>query len=210
MLAEREVRERGGRAPGEQRRVAAVERRVLAPGLEHVVEPCAHVSRGDPHAAAGVEVRPHEMAAVRDRVELLGGCARDLDLAELESRVDDVRDRVGDPRCEAVLLARLEPVRRVGERLVEAARVQLDERAEGRDERVARDRAARLRVDPRLVPDRLGVGEPVGERVRVDGEDVGGVVLGVERPGGKRLLGAPDRLLARARASSRRRTRGWR
>ena len=70
--------------------------------------------------------------------------------------------------------------------------MQLDERAERRDERVARDRAARLGVDPRLVPDRLGVVEAVGERIGVDGEDVGGVVLGVERPGGESLLGTRD------------------
>ena len=205
------MRERGGRAPGEQRRVSAIERRVLAPGLEHVVEPCADVSGRRSACARGSRGTPTRDGCRRATASSCWAAVRATSISP-SSRAASMMcaDRVRNAGGEAVLLARLEPVRRVGQRLVETARVQLDERAERRDERVARDRAARLSVNPRLVPDRLSVGEPVGERVGVDGEDVGGVVLGVERPGGESLLGAPRSPAHTGRASWRRRTRGSR
>ena len=106
-----------------------------------------------------------------------------------------MRHRVRDPRLEAVLLAGPEPVRGIRERLVQPPRVQLDERAESGDERVARDRPAGLRIHPGLIPHRLRLREAIGERQRVDGEDVRGVVLGVQRAGGERVLRALECLL---------------
>ena len=203
-------RERGSGPPGEQRRVATVERLVLATGLEHVLQAGTRLSRGDPRAAARVEIRPDEMAPVGDRVQLLRRGPSDLDITELERRVGDVRHCVRDPRLEAVLLTGPEPVRGIRERLVQPPRVQLDERAERGDERIARDRPARLRIHPGLVPDRLRLRETIGERQRIDGEDVGGVVLGVQRAGDERLLRMLECLFDGGEPPPRRRTRGWR
>jgi hypothetical protein len=191
------VRERGRRAPREERGVAAAHRLVLGRRGEHVLEAGARLAERDARPAARVEERPNEVAAVAERVELLDGGPRGLQVAQFEGGIDDVRDGVGDRGHEPVVQARLEPVARVGQRLVEPAGVQADEGPEGRDDRVAGDRAPLLGVRPRLVPHALGLVEPVGKRQRVDREQVGRVVLGVERPAGQGVLGTFDHESAR-------------